>query len=73
MCELGLHGIRVNCLVPHGVPLEIEELTHKQPAKKKDDEAQELKITSLLRGISGTAKDVAYPAVFLASDMSQGS
>lgn len=70
-CELGVHGIRVNCLVPHGVPPEME-VAYNQPEEKKDDEAQELKRSPLLRGRSGTAEDVAYAAMFLASDRESG-
>ncbi|KAG4162807.1 hypothetical protein ERO13_D01G136400v2 [Gossypium hirsutum] len=71
-CELGVHGIRVNCISPHGVPTDMlisgyrmfrgNETTPEEVKKLVGDQG------SLLRGKAATVEDVAQAAVFLASD-----
>ncbi|KAK8370186.1 hypothetical protein V6Z12_A01G161000 [Gossypium hirsutum] len=71
-CELGVHGIRVNCISPHGVPTDMlisgyrmfrgKETTPEEVKKLVGDQG------SLLRGKAATVEDVAQAAVFLASD-----
>ncbi|GMI87466.1 TAPETUM1, TAPETUM 1 [Hibiscus trionum] len=71
-CELGVHGIRVNCISPHGVPTDMlvsgyrmfrgNEMTPEQVVKLVGEQG------SLLRGKAATVEDVARAAVFLASD-----
>ncbi|XWS69431.1 hypothetical protein CRYUN_Cryun04dG0178500 [Craigia yunnanensis] len=71
-CELGVHGIRVNCISPHGVPTDMlvsgyrifrgNERTPEQVSRLVGEEG------SLLRGRAATVEDVAQAAVFLASD-----
>ncbi|XVF02960.1 hypothetical protein REPUB_Repub04eG0219300 [Reevesia pubescens] len=73
-CELGVHGIRVNCISPHGVPTEMlvsgfrifrgNETTPEQVSNFVGEEG------SLLRGRAATVEDVAQAALFLASDES---
>lgn len=72
-CELGVHGIRVNCISPHGVPSEMLVTAYRKFLRKVDLSPEEVgKIVgergSLLRGRSGSTKDVALAALFLASD-----
>ncbi|KAL1806891.1 hypothetical protein ACET3Z_029959 [Daucus carota] len=71
-CELGVHGIRVNCLVTHSVTPEMEMVGYKDPTEMNGGDSKELTRTSLLQGRSGTAEDVAFAAVFLASDRESG-
>ncbi|OMO72597.1 Short-chain dehydrogenase/reductase SDR [Corchorus olitorius] len=71
-CELGEHGIRVNCISPHGVPSEMlmsgyrlfmgNEVRPEEVSKLVSEKG------SLLRGKTPTAEDVAKAAMFLASD-----
>lgn len=71
-CELGVYGIRVNCISPHGVPTDMllsgyrifrgNEITTEQIIKLVGEEG------SLLRGRAGTVEDVAKAAMFLASE-----
>ncbi|KAK7273223.1 hypothetical protein RIF29_14272 [Crotalaria pallida] len=73
-CELGVHLIRVNCISPHGVPSEML-LSAFRRFKNGDVTAEEVsehigKRASLLRGRCATTEDVAYAALFLASDES---
>ncbi|KMT17748.1 hypothetical protein BVRB_2g034980 [Beta vulgaris subsp. vulgaris] len=70
-CELGQHGIRVNCISPHGVPTEM--LISGYRRFLGDIEAEEIskisaKSCSLLSGKGGTTQDVAAAALFLATD-----
>lgn len=58
-CELGVHGIRVNCVLPHG-----------SPSQEMSNAAEER--GSLIKGRGGRAEDVAYAALFLASDEESG-
>ncbi|KAH7570785.1 hypothetical protein ACOSP7_019211 [Xanthoceras sorbifolium] len=72
-CELGMHGIRVNCISPHGVPSEMLVNAYRKFLGKDDMSPEEVgKIVgergSLLRGRSGSTEDVAQGALFLASD-----
>lgn len=74
-CELGVHGIRVNCIVPHGVPSEMLVNAYRLNLNRTDIEAEDVsKIVgeraSLLRGRGGRLEDAAYAALFLASDES---
>ncbi|KAE8654730.1 Short-chain dehydrogenase reductase ATA1 [Hibiscus syriacus] len=71
-CELGVHGIRVNCISPHGVPTDMlvsgyrifrgKEMTPEQVVKLVGEQG------SLLRGKAATVEDVARAAMFLATD-----
>ncbi|KAG5240576.1 alcohol dehydrogenase family protein [Salix suchowensis] len=55
-CELGVHGIRVNCVSPHGVASEmLQDCWRKR---------------SLLKGRSPSLEDVAEAVLFLASEES---
>ncbi|KAK1554053.1 hypothetical protein Q3G72_007232 [Acer saccharum] len=72
-CELGMHGIRVNCISPHGVPSEMLVDSYRKFLGKKDMSPEEVgKIVgekgSLLQGRCGSTEDVAQAALFLASD-----
>ncbi|KAL8100657.1 hypothetical protein AgCh_032784 [Apium graveolens] len=74
-CDLGVHGIRVNCIVPHGVPSEMLVNAYRLALNRTDVDAEEVsKIVaeraSLLRGRGGRLEDAAYAALFLASDES---
>ncbi|XP_050231364.1 short-chain dehydrogenase reductase ATA1 [Mercurialis annua] len=74
-CELGVHGIRVNCISPHGVPTEILVGAYREFLGRAEMKAEEVsKIVaergSLLRGRSATVEDVAQAALFLASEES---
>ena len=76
-CELGVHGIRVNSLSPHGVPSEMLVNAYREYLRKEDVRAEEVsrivgETGSLLRGRGGTTEDVAEAAVFLASDQESG-
>ncbi|XP_050374882.1 short-chain dehydrogenase reductase ATA1 [Argentina anserina] len=71
-CELGVHGIRVNSISPHGVPTEILVTAYRE-CLGEDIQAEDVgKIVgergSLLRGRCGTVKDVAEAALYLASE-----
>lgn len=72
-CELGVHGIRVNCISPHGVPSEMLVTAYRKLLKKVDMKAEEVSEMvaekgSLLRGRCGSFEDVAQAALFLASE-----
>ncbi|KAL1832728.1 hypothetical protein ACET3Z_002379 [Daucus carota] len=72
-CELGVHGIRVNCVVPHGVPSEMLVNAYRLALNRNDIDAEDVtKIVgeraSLLRGRGGKLEDAAYAVLFLASD-----
>ncbi|PIA63994.1 hypothetical protein AQUCO_00201355v1 [Aquilegia coerulea] len=72
-CELGVHGIRVNCISPHGVPTEMLVSAYRNILGKIDMGAEEVgqiigESGSLLRGRCGRMEDVAQAALFLASD-----
>ncbi|XP_060198020.1 short-chain dehydrogenase reductase ATA1 [Lycium barbarum] len=74
-CELGVHGIRVNCISPHGVPSEMlvsEFQKFLGNTELKPDEVSSIvgKRGSLLRGRGGRLEDVAQAVLFLASDES---
>ncbi|KAL5567016.1 hypothetical protein UlMin_030180 [Ulmus minor] len=73
-CELGVHGIRVNSLSPHGVPTDMLVGAFKQFLGKVDMKPEEVgsivERESLLRGRVATAEDVAQAALFLASEES---
>ncbi|EEF40523.1 short-chain dehydrogenase reductase ATA1 [Ricinus communis] len=74
-CELGVHGIRVNCISPHGVPSEMLVGAYRRILGKADMNSEEVsKIVgergSLLRGRCATVEDVAQAALFLASEES---
>lgn len=76
-CELGVHGIRVNCVVPHGVPTEMLVDAYRKALGRTDIEAEDVsKIVgeraSLLHGRAGRVEDVAYAVLFLASDEESG-
>ncbi|GMY18063.1 Short-chain dehydrogenase reductase 2a [Fagus crenata] len=71
-CELGIHGIRVNCISPHGVPSEMLVSAYKT-CMGMDITPEEIgKIVgeraSLLRGRSGSTENVAQAVLFLASE-----
>ncbi|XP_077219620.1 TAPETUM 1 [Tasmannia lanceolata] len=72
-CELGVHGIRVNCISPHGVPSEMLVSAYRKFLGKSDMGPEEVsrivgETGSLLRGRSASMEDVAQAALFLASD-----
>lgn len=72
-CELGKHGIRVNCISPHGVPSEMLVNAYRKYLGKADMKPEEVcKMVrdsgSLLRGRSASIEDVAQAALFLASE-----
>ncbi|XP_021821100.1 short-chain dehydrogenase reductase ATA1 [Prunus avium] len=72
-CELGVHGIRVNCISPHGVPSEMLVSAYREHLGKMDMKAEDVsKIVgergSLLRGRCATVEDVAEAALFVASE-----
>ncbi|KAF6174595.1 hypothetical protein GIB67_006247 [Kingdonia uniflora] len=72
-CELGVHGIRVNCISPHGVPSEMLVSAYRKFLGKMDMGAEDVgrivgESGSLLRGRSGRMEDIAQAALFLASD-----
>lgn len=74
-CELGVHGIRVNCISPHGVPSEMLVSAYRRILGKEDMQPEEVgKIIgergSLLRGRYASVEDVAQAALFLASEES---
>lgn len=76
-CELGMYGIRVNCISPHGVPSEMLVDAYRKYLGKEDMKAEEVgrivgEKGSLLRGRGGFAEDVAQAALFLASDEESG-
>ncbi|KAI9120868.1 hypothetical protein K1719_007901 [Acacia pycnantha] len=73
-CELGAKGIRVNCVLPHGVATEMLVVGYRR-FWKADMTAEEVREVvgqrgSLLKGRGGTEEDVAHACVFLASDES---
>lgn len=72
-CELGAHGIRVNCVSPHGVPTEMLMSGYRKLLGKTDVSIEDVrKIVgergSLLRGRSPSVDDVAQAVLFVASD-----
>ncbi|KAH6759633.1 Rossmann-fold superfamily protein [Perilla frutescens var. frutescens] len=73
-CELGQHGIRVNCVSPYGV---VTGLSLSIVPHKKGTDEEKLAVAALrhgmaekanLKGVELTANDVANAVVFLASD-----
>ncbi|KAJ0449707.1 putative xanthoxin dehydrogenase [Helianthus annuus] len=80
-CELGKHGIRVNCISPFGVATsmlvnawrnEDEDKSFRAP-NEKEIEKMENFVNSLgnLKGTTLKAKDIAEAALYLASDESR--
>ncbi|CAN4118008.1 unnamed protein product [Withania somnifera] len=74
-CELGVHGIRVNCISPHGIPSEMlvsEFQKFLGNMELRPDEVSSIvgERGSLLRGRGGRVEDVAQAVLFLASDES---
>ncbi|XP_051124008.1 short-chain dehydrogenase reductase ATA1 [Andrographis paniculata] len=74
-CELGVHGIRVNCILPHGVPSELLLDPYRVLMGNPDLQPEDVtKIVgeraSLIKGRGGTMEDVAQSVLFLASDES---
>lgn len=72
-CELGIHGIRVNCVSPHGVPSEMLVNAYRIGLGRDDLQPEDVtKIVgdkaSLLSGRGGSMEDVAQAVLFLASD-----
>ena len=71
-CELGRKGVRVNCVMPHGVVTDMLMVGYRQ--FWKDDVTKEEvreavgKRGSLLKGRNGREEDVANACVFLGSD-----
>ncbi|CAN1305593.1 Short-chain dehydrogenase reductase ATA1, partial [Linum perenne] len=63
-CELGEHGIRVNCISAHGVPSEMLVGAYRRILGKEEMAAEE--------GRGGRMDDVANGAVFLASEEEAG-
>ncbi|KAL7158282.1 hypothetical protein ABFS83_02G132000 [Erythranthe nasuta] len=74
-CELGEHGIRVNCVSPHGVASEMlvgafRRFLGNPDLKTKDVSKMVSETGSLLKGRGPTVEDVAQGVLFLASDES---
>ncbi|KAL4186333.1 hypothetical protein AMTRI_Chr09g13610 [Amborella trichopoda] len=74
-CELGVHGIRVNCVSPHGVASDMLVGAYREILGREDLGAEAVdrvvaESGSLLKGRSATPEDVANAALFLASDES---
>lgn len=72
-CELGVHGIRVNCVSPHGVPSEMLVSAYRKFLGRMDMNLEEIsKIigerASLLPGRCGSTEDVAHAVLYLASE-----
>ncbi|KAM1085073.1 hypothetical protein ACFX13_011055 [Malus domestica] len=72
-CELGVHGIRVNNISPHGVPSEMLVDAYRMHLGKMDMTAEDVSRIvgergSLLRGRCATVEDVAEAALFMASE-----
>ncbi|KAK7854744.1 short-chain dehydrogenase reductase ATA1 [Quercus suber] len=72
-CELGVHGIRVNCVSPHGVPSEMLVSAYRKFLGRMDVNLEEIsKIigerASLLPGRCGSTEDVAHAVLYLASE-----
>ncbi|CAI0375274.1 unnamed protein product, partial [Linum tenue] len=63
-CELGEYGIRVNCISAHGVPSEMLVGAYRRILGRAEMAAEE--------GRGGKVEDVAYGAVFLASEEEAG-
>ncbi|KAL9679168.1 hypothetical protein QQ045_017024 [Rhodiola kirilowii] len=73
--ELGVHGIRVNCISPHGVPTDIlvnafRELPGREGITAEEVEEVIAERGSLIKGRCGSVADTAAAAVYLASDES---
>ncbi|XXG71958.1 hypothetical protein AAC387_Pa07g1169 [Persea americana] len=71
--ELGQHGIRVNCISPHGVPSEMLASGYREALGNPEIGIKEVsQIISergnLILGRTATMDDVAQAALFLASD-----
>ncbi|CAN0880697.1 Short-chain dehydrogenase reductase ATA1 [Linum grandiflorum] len=76
-CELGEHGIRVNCISAHGVASEMLVGAYRRVLGKEEMAVEEVeKIVgetgSLVKGRGGRMEDVANGAVFLASEEEAG-
>ncbi|KAM7255156.1 hypothetical protein ACFE04_020397 [Oxalis oulophora] len=74
-CELGVHGIRVNSISPHGVPSEMLVSAYREFLRNQEitpEEVSEIvgENASLLHGRGATLEDIAKAAVFLASEES---
>ncbi|XP_073142152.1 short-chain dehydrogenase reductase ATA1 isoform X2 [Henckelia pumila] len=72
-CELGVHGIRVNCVSPHGVPSEMLLGGYRRVLGREDLSAKDVSRMvgergSLLRGREARVDDVARGVLFLASE-----
>ncbi|KAK6140470.1 hypothetical protein DH2020_025783 [Rehmannia glutinosa] len=72
-CELGVHGIRVNCISPHGVPSEMLVSGFRRVLGNPDLQPEDVSNIvgergSLLRGRGASVEDVAQGVLFLASD-----
>ncbi|CAA0808868.1 Short-chain dehydrogenase reductase ATA1 [Striga hermonthica] len=76
-CELGAHGIRVNCVSPHGVPSEMLVGGYRRVLGDPHLQAEDVRRIvgergSLLRGRGASVEDVARGVMFLASDDDSG-
>ncbi|CAI0549078.1 unnamed protein product, partial [Linum tenue] len=73
-CELGRHGIRVNCISPFGVATSmLVDAWRSRDGEEEVEEMEELVrgLASLKGGATLRAKDVAEAALYLASDESK--
>ncbi|CAI0375277.1 unnamed protein product [Linum tenue] len=68
-CELGEYGIRVNCISAHGVPSEMLVGAYRRILEVAEIVGER---GSLVKGRGGKVEDVAYGAVFLASEEEAG-
>ncbi|XP_071700384.1 short-chain dehydrogenase reductase ATA1-like [Rutidosis leptorrhynchoides] len=72
-CELGVHGIRVNCVSPHGIPSEMLVTAYRDHLGKPNMTIEQVsdmisKEGSLLQGRCGTFEDIAHAVLFLVSE-----
>lgn len=68
--ELGLYGIRVNAIAPFAMATPMVAEVYFSDSSKMDETKSVLEANSPLRGRAGSAEDVAYAALWLASDES---
>jgi NAD(P)-dependent dehydrogenase (short-subunit alcohol dehydrogenase family) len=68
--ELGAYGIRVNAIAPYAMVTPMVADVYFEDHRRLDETQQLLASGSPLRGRAGTAEDVAYAALWLASDES---
>ncbi|XP_047086595.1 sex determination protein tasselseed-2 [Lolium rigidum] len=72
-CELGAHGVRVNCVSPFGVatPMLINAWRQGHDADAADDMEEVVRGLATLKGSTLRPRDIAEAVLFLASDDSR--